>query len=200
MTDKIQFHSSAPMLMGNAQHDPAPQIGAPSITEHMAFWIPEGKVEDWAGWVRGIEQFAIELHKKLSVGDHGFGIQGIKDGEVRLLKNDYSVGGQEWKLKQSAESDAGLYDTRYETINFRGALGSLPLGIQLELHKEYFTLTTTIDLSLKNEENLYYDDSETQFDTVKTALDKLNQVLTDRYAKAVDGKNSSHAIVQDPVG
>jgi hypothetical protein len=192
MTDAIQFHPSAPMLMGNAQHDPAPQVGSPSITEHMAFWISDTKVDDWQGWVKEIEKFALNLHKLLAEDDKdkkkGHGIQGIKGTEVRLLKNDYVLGVQAWQLKQPAAPAAELQGTRYETINFRGALGSLPLGIQLELHKEYFTLTTTIDLSLKNEKNLYYKDGETQFGALKKALDELNRFLTDRYAKVIDGQ------------
>jgi hypothetical protein len=154
-------------LMSGAHRKPPVEIGAPSLTQHRAFWIPAG-IASREKWVLSIEKFVLALFDRITVyppdeevrypispnlqirsgtADDG----GPKNQQcIYLLDNFYPAD----KRTRSENADAckpeqiGVYPNRYQTVRFEFLWESMHVEISVELHAEYFTLSATVDLSL----------------------------------------------------
>jgi hypothetical protein len=156
-------------LMSGAHRKPPVEIGAPSLTQHRAFWIPAG-VSSREKWVLSIEQFILALFDKiteyppdqpvrypispnLQIRSGTAGGDGPKSQQcIYLLDNFYPAD----KRTRSANADAckpeqiRVYPNRYQTVRFEFVWECMHVELSVELHAEYFTLSATVDLSLSD--------------------------------------------------
>ncbi len=162
--------------MSGAHRKPAYEVGAPSITWHLAFWNTyevdyDSKTKSSkrrSEWIESIEMLILHVyhnlrkHKVLKCAQWAepalFNLQpfrGQPDYELRLLQRIYN---------KDSDSESGLYepigyldreltpdhDSRhsdFETVHIDAVWNSMPIDIRFEVPDEFFTITLTIDFS-----------------------------------------------------
>lgn len=140
-------------MVSGAHRKLATQISAPSLTQHLAFRIPDPYAGDRKAWVGHAETFILALYDELcrrSVDeDPGLFSKTInlqtKNGRLYLLENSYPADPADPSHKVPALITE--YPTRYQTVRFSFLWQSMPVHTSFELRDEYLTLSTTVDLS-----------------------------------------------------
>jgi len=196
-------------MMAGAQRKPPLPIGAPAITLHVAFWLPDEIGREV--WVHNIEKFILRLYFRLL----GFAKPEkpsipitpnlyAEDRYLYLLENKYLVESVAPK-KHAADADPttfgyrtsmislrhalrhrkpiGAYPNRYQTVRFTSIWETMPLQISIELHNEYFTLSAAIDLSQWK----YTSDSGPRAKKLQQALVTFDKIIADRHNKVCGG-------------
>jgi hypothetical protein len=160
------YHDAYPMVMGGAQRRPAMPVGTPAVTQHLAFWIPV-RMDKRREWVGNVQQFISGLHEHLDT---------VKVGKDAL---------NAWGLNIIAGESVPESQNRYPAARFVCFWETMPVRIGIELHREYFTLTTAIDLS-KWENGWRIPDRELGGNAaaLKSAVKNFNAFATGRYDKA----------------
>ena len=141
MVDDFDRHDYYEAFMGGGRRKPSLPVGGPAVTWQLAFWIPRSLALEHDKWVRRIERFIIALYRHLvaeGLAPHTRSFQKAT-GELYLLNNIYKVGARPRVIPKQV--------TRYQMFRVRISYGGLPVSISLELHDEYFTLSTLIDLA-----------------------------------------------------
>jgi hypothetical protein len=203
---QFERHLSYPAMVGGAQRKPPIVIGAPAITQHTAFWIPDEIVREV--WVHNIEEFILRLYFRLPISGPSDNVSALmtpnlhaKDGHLYLLENKYPVEPIISKTPVHAVASGyskamiafryalqhrksiGEYPNRYQTVRFRFFWESMPVEASIERHNEYFTLFAAIDLSKwKCGRN-----SGPNAKNLTQALTAFNEIATARYNKICGG-------------
>jgi hypothetical protein len=170
-------------LMGGARRKPSLPIAGPAVTRHLAFWYPNDPTLKRAAWVKTIEKYILAIYRHLA--DQGLQpytrslIRGAQP-VLRLLDNEYRLSGNDQEHPTQVRKDP----TRYQTVRIRFYYGQRPASIGFELHDEYFTISTIIDLAwgpepVPGEQS----DCETTHSLVK-AIEEFNFIATKRYELA----------------
>jgi uncharacterized membrane-anchored protein len=137
--------------MLGARRKAAPHIGAPAINRHLGFWIPDALALAREKWIEHIEVCFVRLCRQLaglsSVSEVSTpNKQNRNDTErLYLIHHSYSIegDGRDVELIEEAEQQP----TRHQRFLLSFVWQSMPVRLTLELFDEYFTLSTTIDLS-----------------------------------------------------
>jgi hypothetical protein len=176
-------HPRYPELMAGMHRKPPTQIGAPAVTQHLGFWIPDLFVNSRQAWVRNVESFILgtfdRLNSQLSFGLKTASLTTDATGVSRLylLDNDYAVDAVVREQERArGPAGPGRMPSRYQTVRFTFDWHSMPVEISVELHNEYFTLSTSIDLS--RWDNQAQEGPAAEF---AEALRKFKEVTTDRF-------------------
>jgi hypothetical protein len=142
-------------LMGGARRKPALPIAGPAVTWHLAFWAPDDLNDPNDPndptlkreiWVKTIEKFILALYHRLKdrkLNPYTRSL-GKEKKQLYLLNNIYRTTD---KTGDSPEPLRTKGATRYQTFRVRFYYGSMPVSVSFELHDEYFTLSTIIDLA-----------------------------------------------------
>lgn len=149
--DFARHHDYATLMLG-ARRKAAPHIGTPAITLHLGFWIPDGLTLNRDKWIYYIEASFVRLYHQLTmlptkvsrISTPNLRTSDDSKSRLHLIYYSYPIGGC-----GQPESIEGAKDqpTRHQRFFLSFIWESLPVGITLELFDEYFTLSTTIDLS-----------------------------------------------------
>jgi hypothetical protein len=132
-------HDDYSTLMLGARRKAAPHIGTPAITRHLGFWIPDKLTLERNEWIKHIEASFVTLYLHL----------------VEFSKKDLGAPAPKVK-KKKGDAQPRLYEcikraedqpTRHQRFLLSFVWQSMPVDLTLELFDEYFTLSTTIDLS-----------------------------------------------------
>jgi hypothetical protein len=148
----FERHVDFGALMRGARREPPLPVGMPAIVRHLAFWIPGSLTLRRQVWVKEIEDFIIvlcdHLHRK-AFEPLVPSLQKKQNGSaarLNLLDNSCLA------FKRMAERKPLRKEefTRYQTFRLGFKWQSMPVQFGLEMHDEFFTLTTVIDLSLRD--------------------------------------------------
>jgi hypothetical protein len=149
--DFARHHDYTTLMLG-ARRKAAPHIGTPAITRHLGFWIPDGLTLNRDKWIYYIEASFVRLYHQLTMlptkvsGISALNLRKSGDSKPRLHLIYYSYPIEGCGQPESIEG-AKDQPTRHQRFLLSFIWDSLPVGITLELFDEYFTLSTTIDLS-----------------------------------------------------
>lgn len=203
---------SFPDTMGGARRKPAPPIGGPAVTSHRAFWFPRQlvsdrdasitQVPDRDAWIKQIEKFILALYHHLQ--DQSAKDEGLRprtrsfqrsDNELHLLDNAYSI----TDAMGAHPRPIRTHPSRYQMFRLRFAYGLAPVTMSLELHDEFFTLSTIIDLAWKVDEDAAKKpgiaEHRAAIAKLKTAIEDLNTAAATHYRLAK--QNDSERIKDD---
>jgi hypothetical protein len=196
--------------MGGAHRKPATTISTPAITQHLVYWVPDeyadvvrnqskngetqsdgvsGKYTDKRiEWVCNIEEYIWRLYNYLqekgckpetpsfSVSDNG------NTKCLALLNHSYKAKNHVWeKLERISPG------TRYKIVRISFVWESMPVTVSFELHNEYFTVSTGIDLSRWSDDKTWPDPSKPPGRNARllsAAIRKFNDFATERYKEA----------------
>jgi hypothetical protein len=143
----FNLHESYPALMGGARRKPALPITGPAVTWHLAFWAPRETATRRALWVQEIEKFILALYHHLA--DSGFSphtrSHRRQTATLQLLNNVYQFNDRTGNKPSAIPGQA----PRYQIFRVRFSYGGVPATITIELHDEYLTVCTSIDLAWK---------------------------------------------------
>lgn len=164
-----QSHVDRALLGSWVNRRPALRVNSPAITQHLGFWIPnqyvssENNGSSRNNWVKRIELFRQYLEKHLDrIGVHNTA------GFYRRLDEDDG--------------------RRYQAVRLAFDWQTMPVTMNLELHHEYFTVTSTMDLS-RSRDNTQLSGTKTVFDDLSSALNVFNEVAKDRFEKVKTKKS-----------
>jgi hypothetical protein len=159
--EHFERHEHYDDLMGGARRKPALPIAGPAVTWHLAFWCPNDPIDpiDVVGandpndpilrheiWVKTIEKFILALYHRLKdrkLNPYTRSL-GKEKQQLYLLNNTYLATDKTGDSPKSLRTKGA---TRYQTFRVRFYYGSMPVSVSFELHDEYFTLSTIIDLA-----------------------------------------------------
>jgi hypothetical protein len=182
-------------LMGGARRKPSLPIAGPAVTRHLAFWYPNIPTLDRADWIKSIEKYILAVYRHLA--DHGLqphtrSLTGGAQRVLRLLDNQYRLSGGSEKGPIPLRNEA----TRYQTFRIRFYYGRRPASISFELHDEYFTISTIIDLAWSPESDSSEKIDCDAIDALVKAIDDFNLIASKRYelakANISEQKKSEH--------
>jgi hypothetical protein len=181
-------------LMGGARRKPALPIGGPAVTRHVAFWCPNDSKLNRDIWVKAIEKYILALYHHLKDQKLHPRTRSFKEKEQRfdILDNSYleddETGNNPTPLRNK---DKGA--TRYQTFRLRFYFGSMPASVSFELHDEYFTLSTIIDLAWEPVPNDEHDcatiahlkkEDRTSIELLTNAITEFNAIAGQHYQQA----------------
>lgn len=194
--------------MGTAHYKPSGKRHIPCVTRHVSLWMPEALEQSFVisqkseatgeesasqqqrareGWVKDIEVFILAIYDFLKLThpedqtSHPLTLTNFLDkneGDARLglLHHFYEAD----KSKRTGKPDRIPGKFRHETVRINSIWQSMPIEITIELHTEYFTFSSVIDLGYKKTDGLY-DDANPIYETVREAFSSLDRVTTERY-------------------
>jgi hypothetical protein len=152
-------HDDYSTLMLAARRKAAPHIGAPAIHRHLAFWLPDKPTLEREEWIKNIEDCFVKLYLRLIVLSMVSEVSTPNkqqrksqkntkdDAEPRLylIHHSYPIdtGDREFEPIEAAKDQP----TRHQRLRLSFVWQSMPVSLTLELFDEYFTLSSTIDLS-----------------------------------------------------
>jgi hypothetical protein len=109
-------------------------------------------------WIENIETFLFAFYDRLSrrfANDRTVNLRTANfessDGRLYLLDNKYFANvaqRREEQQRQNVPTAIGVYPNRYQTVRFQFSWQSTQAEISVELHSEYFTISSALDLSL----------------------------------------------------
>jgi hypothetical protein len=145
-------HADYSTLMLGARRKAAPHIGAPAINRHLGFWIPDALALARETWIKHIEVCFVDLYR------HLVGLSGVSRVSTPSRQNKDNSKPRLYLIHHSYSIEAGDHDgepikgaedvpTRHQRFLLSFVWQSMPVILVLELFDEYFTLSTTIDLS-----------------------------------------------------
>lgn len=147
---KLHFrrHEYYDDLMGGARRKPALPIAGPAVTRHVAFFYPNYPELKREIWVDAIEKYILALYHHLEDNDYLPHTRSLRKDDsglylLYLLDNSYALNDK----KGEHPSAIRQRPTRYQTFRVRFYYGLMPVSISIELHDEYFTVSTIIDLA-----------------------------------------------------
>lgn len=197
-----------PTLMGGAHRKPATTISTPAITQHLVYWVPDeyadvvennsasGETPDAASvrytdkrveWVCNIEEYIWRLFNYLE----GKGCQPDSPSlsvlgdsypkRLSLLNHSYEYQAHchRWEKREGIS-----LGTRYNTVRISFVWESMPVTVNFELHNEYFTVSTGIDLSRWSANKTWPDPSKLPGRNAKllfAAICEFNEFAKERY-------------------
>ena len=184
-----------------AHRKPAPRIGAPGLSQHFAFRLPDGisKLE----WHRAIDYFLLRMFFVLwddfssPNGQSARDIQGnvfkcpnLDAGGNRLFLcrhhahvncTSYSVDdSDDGTERQLTLSDVRLRSVRYDVFSIETLFMGLHLSVKADIRNEYWTLTFLADLSRLTAREL---ERQQQID-IKEAFQALGNFCIDNITKS----------------
>jgi hypothetical protein len=148
--DRHRHHDYSTLLIGGRRKAALP-IGTPAINRHLAFWIPDDPTLKRDQWIEHIEDFFVALYRQLEKTPGVTPTTPQKKDEterLHLIHNSYPT----------KEGDGGCVcikgakeqPSRYQRLLLSFLWQFMPVDLTLEVFDEYFTLSTTIDLSRCN--------------------------------------------------
>jgi len=150
--DFAHHHDYSTLMLG-ARRKAAPHIGAPAITRHLGFWIPDKLTLERNEWIKYIEAYFVKLHHQLTkLSEKVSGVSTSNeqmrgdDTKPRLYLIHRSFPIEEDDRKAECIKGAKEQPTRHQRFFLSFIWQSMPVDLTLELFDEYFTLSTTIDL------------------------------------------------------
>jgi hypothetical protein len=155
--DFAHHHDYSTLMLG-ARRNAAPHIGAPAITRHLGFWVPDELTLKSDGsmtlrrdeWVEHIERSFVALYlrlKKVSRVSTSSRQKRGHDSKRRLYLIHHSYPIKEGDRAPECIKGAKELPIRHQRFVLSFVWQSLPVGLTLEMFDEYFTLSTAIDLS-----------------------------------------------------
>jgi hypothetical protein len=101
---------------------PPPPTGSPAMVQHYAYRIPDLFAPEPHNWLVPVEKFLDDLHERLSQSD----IKNYGPNPVPISKD---------------------LNRRYRTARVNFSWRSIPVTLTIEVHREYLTISTVMDLS-----------------------------------------------------
>lgn len=174
-------------MMSGAHRRPAPQIGTPTLSLHLAFWAPGTGP---ASWTLVVERFVCNIFDRISTAASTtqpkkiFEVSSPNHVEncLHLFENDYDVilASPLAFRKRDAQSDRS---SLYSTVQFTFAWHSLPVQLSVEKHTEYFTVSAYIDLSARSGDVLLDGATHPLAKTICDAVERLSRIIASRSGK-----------------
>jgi hypothetical protein len=189
--DFAHHHDYSALMLG-ARRKAAPHIGAPAITRHLGFWIPDKLTLERKKWIGRIEVSFVELYRQLAkltdkvTEVSTSNLQKSHDSKSRLYLIYHSYNIEEGGGPQPIEG-AEEQSSRHQRFLLSFVWQTMPVGITLELFDEYFTLSTVIDLSRRSAA------SDTE---LGKAIEAFNCLAFKRYDGKGDGDDSAAKALQ----
>jgi Protein of unknown function (DUF3422) len=144
---KLHFrrHEYYDDLMGGARRKPALPIAGPAVTRHVAFFYPNYPGLKREIWVDRIEAYILALYYHLKNNKYAPYTRSLKndDSRLHLLDNSFVVTETYAHNAKPIRQRA----SRYQTFRVRFYYGQMPVSVSVELHDEYFTISTIMDLA-----------------------------------------------------
>jgi hypothetical protein len=151
------------ILMAGANRKPPVEIGAPSLIQHRAFWMPQASPSR-ADWIVSIERMILDFYDTIcAIQAREFG-QYLTSPNIQLVKESTGTSSEtsrsylylldnyypEEKAVREQMADAHRkpihdYPNRYQTVRFGFSWRSINTEVSFELHTEYFTLSVALD-------------------------------------------------------
>jgi hypothetical protein len=178
--DFAHHHDYSTLMLGARRHA-APHIGAPAITRHLGFWLPDDLTLTGEGsmtlkrdkWIELIEGSFVALYLRLTKLSEvsTSNVQKKGDGAPRLylIHHSYPIEEGGDRKKQCIEGAKEL-PIRHQRVLVSFVWQSMPVLLTLEMFDEYFTLSTTIDLSRCPASN-----------KLREAIETFNNLASKRY-------------------
>jgi hypothetical protein len=151
--DFAHHHDYSALMLG-ARRKAAPHIGAPAITRHLGFWIPDKLTLERDEWIEHIEASFVGLYRQLTkltekVSEVSTSNEQMRDDDTKsrlyLIHRSFPV--EENDREAECIKGAKEQPTRHQRFLLSFIWQSMPVDLTLELFDEYFTLSTIIDLS-----------------------------------------------------
>lgn len=201
-------------LMGGTQRNSPPQIGTPAVTQHLAFRKPikdrrltEAEKKNFAKkempsgrdlWVWDVERLILQFYDRLNTKASKLKIELQKDKPLtpnlqeragdkksRLYLFDNSYDGE--LLDRFAAKPVDEPD-RYPAVRFIFLWQSMPVEVSFQLYTEYFTITSTIDLSQWNPAKTPARRQGSASRELRQAVEAFNDAASDRYRQVIQKK------------
>jgi hypothetical protein len=208
-------HDDLPALMGTAHAKPSGRRYMPSLTRHVSLWMPAAlekaipqSDEGRDKWVRDVETFILAIYDKLKA-EHPDKIlypdvpplsvtNFLEKSEehkhlLGLLRHFYDTD-ETRRRRQAPRKIPGTF--RQETVRINGVWQSMPVEITVELHAEYVTISTAIDLGHRKAKALYAESSPA-YRAAKDALALFDRVTTQRAGLIKKEKGKSYRTMAD---
>jgi hypothetical protein len=146
-------HHDYPALMVGARRKAVPPLAAPGINRQVGIWVPDKLMLERKEWISHIEEFFSELYYHLHESGcnpatpHLRAKIGDEHPRLYLIHNSYSLqrGGERLPIA-GAEGQT----TRHQRFLLSFTWRSAPVDVLIELFDEYFTLSTSVDLSRRS--------------------------------------------------
>jgi hypothetical protein len=173
------------VLMIGARRSAAPSIGAPTINRHLGFWVPDDLALKRDKWISYIENFIVTLYRHLDRFDPVSPNEHTKD---RLYLIHYSYPTKKNGGKPALITKTKDQPTRHHSFFVSFKWHSLAVHVRLELIDEYFTISTSIDLSRCNADEAFAQEDSPGY-VLRRAIQSVNTVAKGRYCQS--GKNGA---------
>ena len=198
--ERFHIHPNMRYLMGGAHRRPAGKVGGPALTRHVTIWRPERNLkqsnqQDHVEWVKKIELYILEIYRLLKKFEPfncsddvktQLSNQLIQDeirfDQVELLQNIYKFPPSDKPEPIDLGPSSNKRFTRHETVRISGVWQSVPIEIAIELHAEYFTFSSSIDLS-KGAAQGIYDANNPVYIGLTRALQRIKDLASSRLDK-----------------
>lgn len=149
--DRHRHHDYSTLLIGG-RRKAAPPIGTPAINRHLAFWIPDDPTLKRDQWIEHIEDLFVALYRQLEKTPGVTPTTPQKKDDtgprLHLIHNSYPT--KEGDGGRVCIKEAKEQPSRYQRLLLSFLWQFMPVDLMLEVFDEYFTLSTTIDLSRCN--------------------------------------------------
>ena len=168
------------VLMIGARRKAAPSIGAPTINRHLGFWVPDDLALKRDKWINYIENFIVTLYRHLD-RFHPVSPNEQTKGRLYLIHNSYPTkvtGGTPAPIAKTKDQP-----TRHHSFFVSFQWHSLAVHVWLELVDEYFTISTSIDLSRCNADKAFARENSPG-SVLQRAIQSVNTAATRRYCQS----------------
>jgi hypothetical protein len=186
-------------LMSGTHRNPPQQLGAPGVSRIVFIRKPKGVERE--DWVKESEAFARQLYfhikEQIDAGNPDFGLQldERKEGSIKPLTPNLQKrkGDTEHRLyllnniyntDEADTASQSVAPDRYPAVHFIFLWQSMPVQIRMELHTEYITISSSVDLSrwglAKKLGEMQHFPAAVEF---SEALTKFNAIETERYKR-----------------
>jgi hypothetical protein len=178
----------AALIIG-ARRKAAPSVGTPAINRHLGFWVPDDLTLNRGLWIEEIENFIVQLYRHLDgSGFHPVAPNVLTKDRLCLIHNSYPTkegGGERAPIEKAKEQP-----TRHQSFFLSFQWESMPVNLRLELIDEYFSLSTSIDLSRCKPDDAS-ELEESLGSVLQRAVKTFNDVATTRYRKAGTSRDAA---------